>query len=230
MAIYVRLFYNNIETLLSQSFGRAKTILGETAWHQLVRDFVHRHQSETPFFCEIQDEFVTFLAKERSKHDDPPWLVELCHYDWHRLYLSWAATRLFERNELEDVMSAELVLSPLTFVRSYEWPVHKIKQDAQPEDPPQLKTFILVYRDRDHKIHYRVLNAITAMLLDQLSNVTTVAQVASVVLKRIKEAGGSSQITQEKLLDLISELYRQDVLIQEEAVVTEVESRTSRFD
>ena len=226
----MRLFYNNIETLLSQSFGRAKTILGETAWHQLVRDFVHRHQSETPFFCEIQDEFVTFLAKERSKHDDPPWLVELCHYDWHRLYLSWAATRLFERNELEDVMSAELVLSPLTFVRSYEWPVHKIKQDAQPEDPPQLKTFILVYRDRDHKIHYRVLNAITAMLLDQLSNVTTVAQVASVVLKRIKEAGGSSQITQEKLLDLISELYRQDVLIQEEAVVTEVESRTSRFD
>ena len=86
MAIYNRLFYNNIESFCAMRFERTKTILGEERWHRMIRDFVHRHQCKSPYFAQISEEFIAYLAMDRSDLSDPPFLLELCHYEWLPLY------------------------------------------------------------------------------------------------------------------------------------------------
>ena len=58
MRIYLELFYKNIENFLATGFPVAKQVLGESAWHPLVRSFVHRHGSESPYFLEITQELI----------------------------------------------------------------------------------------------------------------------------------------------------------------------------
>ncbi|MFP6834742.1 MAG: putative DNA-binding domain-containing protein, partial [Pseudomonadales bacterium] len=86
MQIYLDLFYNNIEGFLANGFPITKKLLGSALWHQVARDFVDRHASESPYFLEISQEFLTYL--ELAKRADlPDFIIELCHYEWVELAL-----------------------------------------------------------------------------------------------------------------------------------------------
>ena len=61
MKIYAELFYNNIKSFLDSAFPIAKQIVGEAGWHNLAREFLHLHGSESPYFLQISEEFLTFL-------------------------------------------------------------------------------------------------------------------------------------------------------------------------
>ena len=174
MRIYTRLFYGNIESFCAKSFKRAKDILGDGVWHALIRDFVHRHNSSSPFFCEIQDEFLEFLATELDSTELPPFLLEICHYDWHQLHLLLAVSDITDRilGEIDD--DSQLTISPLAYNLAYGWPVHKISVEFQPEQKPNTPTHLLVYRDGNHEIHHSEVNSRTALLLSQFESPTSV--------------------------------------------------------
>ena len=175
MRIYTRLFYNNIESFCGASFKRAKAVLGNEPWHELIRDFVHRHVSSSPFFCEIQDEFLEFLVTECKDHDLPPFLVELCHYEWHQLHLLLAPSDISERILREVSEDTQLVLSPLAYNLVYDWQVHKIDEKNIPIEKPKSRTHLIVYRNAEHKINHIESKVNIARLLDCLKECQTAA-------------------------------------------------------
>ncbi|TNE83159.1 MAG: DUF2063 domain-containing protein, partial [Gammaproteobacteria bacterium] len=45
MQIYRDLIYNNIESFLASGFPILRSLMDDQRWHEIARDFIHRHQS-----------------------------------------------------------------------------------------------------------------------------------------------------------------------------------------
>ena len=88
MGIYRDLFYNNVEGFIASSFPVIREIYNEKNWHKMIRDFFAKHESHTPYFLEIAEEFLDYLQNERlPQEEDPAGLIELAHYEWVELAL-----------------------------------------------------------------------------------------------------------------------------------------------
>jgi hypothetical protein len=172
MGIYRELLYNNVESFMANSFPVIRKLHGDEAWHALIRDYFARHRAHTPLFTQMPQEFVRYLEAERSGHpEDPPFLRELAHYEWVELALSTDARELdFTAVDTDgDLLLGVPVLSPLAWPLAYRCPVHRIGPDFRPEEPPAQPTYIVVNRDRDHRVRFLELNPVTARMLDLLS-------------------------------------------------------------
>lgn len=172
MQIYLDLFYNNIEAFLAGAFPVCKRTLGDERWHSLVRAFVHRHPSESPYFLEISQEFLTFLG-DTNAQELPAFLLELCHYEWVELALAVAEDDY--PNEGIDpqgnLLTGVPLVSPLIWKLAYAYPVHQIGPDFQPQSPSSEPTLLVVYRRRDDTIGFMSVTPLTMALLDELDGV-----------------------------------------------------------
>jgi uncharacterized protein len=150
-----------------------RRILPDPAWHELVRDFFARHRAYTPLFHEIPQELLRYLADERAvQPSDPPFLLELAHYEWAELALSIAEEELdWEDVDPEgDLLAGTPALSPLAWSLAYRFPVHRIGPDYQPGEQP---TYLVVYRDRHDEVGFLEINAVTARLLEHVQDQPT---------------------------------------------------------
>lgn len=213
MAIYTRLFYNNVESFCSMRFTRTKTILGEERWHQMIRDFMHRHQCKSPYFAQISEEFIAYLAMNRSDLSDPPFLLELCHYEWLPLYFDRMIGVLPLYEACPDPLGTKLKASDLSFVRRYVWPVNKIAVDFQPVEPPEKPTWALAFRNRADKVDIKLVDAFTANLVETLRTPMTGLEAVQAVL------GNPTKLDERRLEQLSSrldDLVELDVLVVED--------------
>lgn len=191
LAIYRDLFFNNISKLLAGTFPVLNKILSEEHWNRLMRDYFSRHQSHTPLFLEVPQEFLKYLEEERGEHpEDPPFMLELAHYEWVELALSVEEFEL-DLSEVDrngDPLRGLPVLSPLAWPMAYSFPVHRISPDFQPEKPAPEPTFLVVYRDMDEKVGFLKINAVTARLLELMQDDTlrTGEELLKAVAKEIK--------------------------------------------
>ena len=196
MQIYIRLFYNNIESFLSNSFPVSKRILGEERWHAMVRDFVHRHASISPYFLQIPEEFIGYLQEERNNPNDPPFLVELCHYEWLELALDVAEDDIPEAgiDPKGDLLTGKPVVSPVALSLAYQFPVHQIGMKFQPQTAPEQPTYLIVYRNRHDRVRFMESNAVTARLLELLTpEQNTAARTGRDALEQIAKELNSVQ-------------------------------------
>lgn len=170
MKIYRELVYNNIESFIATGFPVLRQLIADQPWHALVRDFVSRHCSHSPYFLEISQEFLNYLQEERqSLVTDPPFMLELAHYEWVELALDVAEDDLPALSSTPvDVMAESLQVSPLAWRLSYQYPVHLIGPEYQPAEPPEQPTFLVVYRNREHRVKFLESNAVTIRLLQLL--------------------------------------------------------------
>jgi len=169
MQIYRELFYNNVEGFISGTFPVLRQIYSDTDWHVLVRKYFSRHRSRTPLFHEIPREFLNWLENERAGNPaDPPFLSELAHYEWVELALSIAepASGRTEVNPQGDLLKGIPVLSPLAWHLTYRYPVHRIGPGYQPQQPGDLPTFLVVYRDLEDEVGFLEINSVTKRLLE----------------------------------------------------------------
>lgn len=174
MGIYRDLIYNNIESFIASGFPVLRRLYEDEPWHRLVRDFVQRHSSVSPYFLEISQEFLHYLQDERGEcldsANDPAFLWELAHYEWVELALDVSENEfpqgLIVDGDPEAVLDLVPVVSPLAWSLAYQFPVHRIGPTFQPVDPPQLPTFLIVYRNRADKVAFLEANAVTARLLE----------------------------------------------------------------
>jgi len=171
MAIYRDLFFNNVSSLLQQGFPVLYRCLGPQRWKTLIRQFLIEHRAETPLFPELGGELVAYLAEGRAaKANDPPFMVELAHYEWVE------AALLFSDDEASpdvadpngDLISGVPVASPLAWNLSYRFPVHRIGPDFQPSTPEAEPTHLVVYRNRRDEVEFLKINAVTQRLLQLL--------------------------------------------------------------
>lgn len=167
LQVYRDLFYNNVEDCLASAFPVLRRISDDAVWHARVRDFYARHRSQAPQFHRVPEEFLHYLEQERGDHvDDPPFLLDLAHYEWAELALSISpidvTPDLADPNG--DPLSGCPVLSPLAWTLAYAYPVHRIGPDFQPQSPDPQATYLIVNRDRQDCVRFLEINAVTARL------------------------------------------------------------------
>lgn len=175
MAIYRDLFFNNLVNLLGTMFPVLKKIHTRQQWRRIIRQFLRRHRAATPYFLQLPEEFLAFLQDAFEPGDeDYPFLTELAHYEYTELALSVATGE----NDLDgvdpeaDLLANVPVKSVLAWAFAYRYPVHRIAPDFLPAQPEPQPVYLAIYRNRDDKVRFLELNAITAALLDAVDNNT----------------------------------------------------------
>lgn len=171
MGIYRELLYNNVESFMAAGFPVLRKVCGDAVWHGLMRDYFRTHRAHTPYFPKMSGEFVRYLEQERGSRDgDPPFLLELAHYEWVETALAFDAREpdFSAVDAAGDLLAGTPVLSPLVLLLTYRFPVHRIGPEHVPVDAPEQATYLLVYRDRRDQIGFLELNPVSARLLDLL--------------------------------------------------------------
>ena len=199
MEIYRGLLYRNVQGFLANGFPVTRQLYSDEHWHKMVRDFFSNHQSQSPYFKDISKEFIDYLNNERvAQAEDPAFLRELVHYEWLEIVLSFVDADIdwSHINKEGNLLKEIPVLSPFVQLNRYDYPVHKIKPDFQPESPSEQPTFILVYRDLADKVGFMEMNPMTARLVELI-------------------AANETQTSEEILSDLANELptLAKDVVI-----------------
>ncbi|MCG8393316.1 MAG: putative DNA-binding domain-containing protein [Pseudomonadales bacterium] len=214
--IYRNLFFNNVNGFIRQGFPVLHSILDSQRWERLVRSFFEHHACQTPYFLEIPREFVSFLASGKGREpEDPPFLLELAHYEWMELVLD-ASTEEIPRTGVQeqgDLLRAIPQLSPLHAVLSYHFPVHHICDTFQPDQPQEQPIWLLVYRDREDVVRFMEINAPTARLLQLIDEHPD--ETGKAVVARLAEELQFADV--EKLehfsRDILQQMRERDILI-----------------
>ncbi|CAA0091713.1 Uncharacterised protein [BD1-7 clade bacterium] len=172
LKVYTELFFNNIEGFISGGFPVLKSLFSEEAWLEMVRGFVEHHQSHTPYFLEISEEFLAYLEDDQLPiHDEFPFARELAHYEWLELALD-VADEEHDRTGLDangNLLKQVPIVSSLAWPVVYQWPVHEIRRDSIPGAPSQQPVCIVVYRNRMDEVAFLEVNPVTLRLLEILT-------------------------------------------------------------
>lgn len=220
MKIYRELFFNNLQSMLAGNFPVLHSLYDSADWSALVRDFYTEHRCHTPLFPEIPREFLQYLQDERNpRPEDPLFLHELAHYEWVELALSLDERQPFEDAEAAtatsqgDILDSTPTLSPLAWPLSYSWPVHRIRPDSQPTEPPSEATHLLVYRDRSDDVRFMQLNAVSRLLiaLMQEEESRTGLELLNEVARQIQHPDTDRVIEGGK--QLLEEFLQKDILL-----------------
>lgn len=144
MAVYETLFFNNIEGFITGAFPVLCRLIDTARWQRLLRSFIAEHQARTPYFLEISQEFLAWLQQGYvAEAGDPPFILELAHYEWVELAL-----------DISEADVPEQGWSPLAWPLAYQWPVQRIGMDFQPATAPAEPTCLLVWRDAQDKVRF----------------------------------------------------------------------------
>lgn len=171
LQIYRELFYNNIESLLASNYPVIRSLLGDARWHALVRAFYREHRCHTPLFPELGRELLRYLETRQQRGEaDPPFLLELAHYEWVELALALddAEIDAVPHQRDGDLLAGVPVASPLAWPLAYSWPVQQLRADYQPTEPPSQPSFLLVVRDRADQVQFKAIDALGFQLMQAL--------------------------------------------------------------
>jgi hypothetical protein len=214
MAMYRELFFNNIDNFLSVNFPVLRKLLSDAQWSELAQDFYARHTCNTPYFSEIAEEFLDYLQSERDNPNDPPFMLELAHYEWAEMALSIAKEEVSLNPAFSgDWSAATLQLSPLAWPLAYRFPVHRIAPDYQPQEPPEQPTFLVVYRDPKDEVRFLEITPVTYQLLALIQEQPgrTAAAYLQAVAEQLKHP--QPEIVYEGGLKIVQDLAAKHILL-----------------
>ena len=168
--IYRELFYNNIESFISGTFPVLKECTPSDKWHKIVRRFFIEHEAKSPYFLEISEEFLDFLAADTEiTLELPAYAYALAHWEWMELF---ADAYIETQDNACSVINFEhdiLTTIECAWLQAYEYAVHKIEVEAEVEQAP---TFLLIYRDIEDEVGFIELNPLSYLLFEALQNNT----------------------------------------------------------
>lgn len=173
MAIYRKLFFNNLFNLLGTFFPVLRKIHTDDQWRRFIRGFMQHHQAKTPYFLQLPEEFLAYLQNEFEPSDeDYPFLLELAHYEYAELALAVSEDEvdLTGVDPDGDLLANVPVKSPLSWTYGYQYAVHRISPDYLPDNPNEQAVYLALYRGDDGNVGFLELNAVTAALLDDIEN------------------------------------------------------------
>src|SRR5690606_27816955 len=108
---------------------------------------------------DIGREFIDFLQHRTAGADDPPFLIELAHYEWVELALDINTIDLDAIEAVSgDLLAQRPLLSPLAWPLSYRFPVQRLGPACQPQQPGEQPTWLLVWRNRADAVRFTELN------------------------------------------------------------------------
>lgn len=210
MEMYRELFFNNIEGFLNANFPVLNALFTQESWQDLVQDFFEHHVCKTPYFSEIPEEFLAYLQYERQNSNDFPFLYELSHYEWVEMALSISHDTF--KKSVKNVESEKLMLSPLSVVLAYQFPVHKISAQFLPLVSEQ-PTFLLVYRNENDDVQFLEITPITFQLLKLIEDFPV--QEADFYFAKLATALQmiEFEILKEKGMDILDDFAKRGVIV-----------------
>lgn len=169
LEVYRTLVYSGVEGFLSNGFPVLRSLFGDGEWRALVEAFIARHACHTPYFHQIGEEFVCWLADGGlALCGARPFVAELAHYERVEVTLDIDPAELPPRQPAPvDWLAHPARLSPLVRLLAYAYPVHAIHPGCQPEAPPAESTCLLVWRDRADAVRFMALTPASLGLLQQ---------------------------------------------------------------
>lgn len=212
MQIYRDLFFNNINGLITQAYPVLSALYETKEWHNLIRDFYQKQNNKTPYFTEIATDFLHFL-KDRPIDSKRPFISELAHYEWLEMELEKDMQKPnYQAVDGQQLRDKVPVVTPLISLHSYQYPVHQISKNYQPKQSEDLY-HLMVWRNRNHRIHFAQLNDISKQLLTQLQKTRQCGQQAIVSI--FKENG--LKVTEQSVdfgLQQLLKWHQQDIIIR----------------
>ena len=205
MAVYQELFYNNVLNFVSSAFPVLTTLYEQAQWQRKVRLFFQHSHLPSPYFLDIAETFLSWLQQQPIHTEDPPFLLELAHYEWIELYLA-TAHRQLDLPLLQQIQKSQpLAVDELALVLSYQFPVSQISVEFRPEQPTAEASLLLVYRDQAQDIKFMALTQLSATVLQLLLNtpgqslteLTTVLQTFAPQLTKVVIEEGATQLLQD---------------------------------
>lgn len=211
--IYRDLFFNTVDGFLCTAFPVTRKLHSDENWRALVRDFMRRHQCASPYFVQLAEEFLEYLSGERDGAvADPPFLIELAHYEWVELALDISTETLPPaRPRGQGELPATVEVSPLAWSLAYQFPVHRIGPEFQPQEADGQPTFLLVYRNREDEVGFIEINAATARLLALLDE--NAGEIDACIDLLAAEMGVASSAVRGFANELLDQWLSQDILI-----------------
>ncbi|HDS1754756.1 putative DNA-binding domain-containing protein [Pseudomonas sp. M5] len=165
LAVYRRLFFGNVQSLLAGSFPVLQASLGPERWLALIESFYANHRCQTPLFTEVAGELVEYL---QNRADQPGWVAELAHYEWIETVLMLSDGTELAHDPNGDLLQGVPLLSCLAAPLAYAWPVSHIGPGRIPPQVPTTPTLLLACRGADHKVHFSRLAPLAHALLVSL--------------------------------------------------------------
>ena len=215
IGIYRDLIFCNIEQFVSSNFPVIRTLYDDPQWDVFVHDFLREHQCHTPLFPEFGREFMRYVEwRQQQGRDDPPFLLELAHYEFAELALS------LDENEITavahdadgDPIGAIPVVSPLACVLAYRYPVHCIGPDFRPAAAPPDPTVLLLVRGRDDKVRFHEINALSALLIERLRENTDLSG-EQCVDALLAERGADAHALRDAGIAVLRELQAREAIL-----------------
>ncbi len=215
MALYRELFRNNVESFLAESFPVLHQLLSPPQWQAMVDDFFARHACGTPLFTRLGEEFIAYLRDVRGTvPEDPPYLLELAHYEWVELGLALSEAEALPATRLapDRLIESELRLSPLAWPLRYRHAVHRVGAAGQHVQPSPEPVHLLVYRDAEERVVFLEIDAPAYALVSALQSLG--AADARELLQTLAELVGTgpSAAFMERGLALIADLQQRGVI------------------
>ena len=216
LQVYRDLFIGSITSLLSSTFPVLKQLYSDADWRGLVRRFYSTHRSKTPIFMEIPQEFLAYLLQEHeAQPEDPPFLLELAHYEWVELATSIDDQRVDwdTVNKRGNLMEEPPFPSPWVQNLAYHYPVHRISTDFRPTEPGTEPTRLVVYRDLNDEVGFLEINPVTARLLELIQDNETASGRAllEVIARELNHPNPNTVIDGGR--DILERLRRHDILL-----------------
>lgn len=211
IAVYQRLFYNNIESFCGRTCKSFRKIITDERWHVLIRSFLQEHECESPYFKDIPLEFLSFLSSvEDSLLPDYPFAIELCHFDWVQQELDLAADPKPPKNfDLKNLVQ-KLVLSPNARLLSYRWPVHDLKLiESIKDDSSQGPYWFIFVRNLRNRVERISSNARTIRAAELLQEPKSGMQILDILAGEWKVP---AQSLGKQLFAMLSQLVEKHVV------------------
>lgn len=165
MAVYEELFFNNLQNFVSSAFPVLRSLLAETQWQALCRQFFQEQALHSPYFLDISKAFLQWLPQVAPQL--PGFALELAEYEW--LELALATDLAVASPGWSFDPSRVLAVSPLARLCCYQYPVQQISVQFQPMEPAAQPVFLLLYRDAQDRVRFLQLDAWSAALLQLIS-------------------------------------------------------------
>ena len=150
--VYAQMYWMRIADALREDFPRLATLVGEHAFHDLVRAYLGVAPSRHPSLSHAGDRFADFLA---TRADVPPFAADLARLEWARARVFTAADAdVLLLDALRAVPPGDWSAFPLRAVPAsalldLAWPVHEAwaAEDASSRTLRPAATSLRVWRD-----------------------------------------------------------------------------------
>jgi hypothetical protein len=215
LGVYRDLVFNNTEGFISANFPVIRSLYDDAGWDRFAHDFFREHLCESPLAHEFGRDVLRYIEwRQTQGRDDPPFLLELAHYEFAELALA------IDENEIAavahvadgDPLSGIPVVSPLACVLAYRFPVHRIGPDFRPDAPPEQPTVLLLVRGRNDQVRFHEINALSALLIERLRENEQLSgeQCLDALLA---ERGVDSAELRQTGLDILREMHAREAIL-----------------